>query len=84
MRGLIARGGVFEPLRDYDLFSTVRLEDRGRYIEWRDPMHAAQVLADMDADSLIRTADAQQGASVLERLIKTVRNRIVHPTGEPA
>ena len=84
MRSIIGTGGVFNALRDYDFFSTVHLGERGRYVEWRSPINSAEVIADIDADTLIRMADAQEGASALERFIKTVRNRLVHPTKEPA
>lgn len=82
MREIISGGGVFDALRDNDFFSTVRLGERGRYIEWLDPINRGQVLADLDADTLIRMADRQGATSAIERLIKTVRNRLVHGVGE--
>lgn len=53
IRGLIEQGGVFEALKDADLFATVRLGDRGRFVEWHDPTDRDHVLADLDADTLI-------------------------------
>jgi hypothetical protein len=83
MKGIISAGGVFDALRDADFFSTVSLGDRGRYIEWKDPINRQQVVADFDADSLIRLADQQQTSSSLEKLVKAVRNRLVHGSGQP-
>lgn len=84
LRGLIEGGGIFDPLRDPDLFATVQVGDRGRYLEWRDPTSHDHVLADLDADTLIRQGDNQQAGSLLNRLLKTIRNQLVHQTKEPA
>lgn len=82
MRKIIASGGVFDALGDYDFFVTVQLGDRGRYVEWRDPLNRDRVLADYDADSLILLADKQQNVSLTEKAMKTLRNRLVHNTNE--
>lgn len=83
MREIIAGGGVFDALRDYDFFATVQLGNRGRLIEWPDPLNRDQVLADLDADSLARLADRQQNMSIIEKVIRTLRNRLTHTTTEP-
>ncbi len=87
MRQTIASGGVFDALRDYDFFATVRLGDRGRLLEWPDPLRKDQILADYDADSLMRLADQQAHLSTLEefgRKIKAFRDRLIHRAGETA
>jgi hypothetical protein len=83
MHKIIEAGGVFDPLRDTELFAAVRTGERGRYIEWRDPTNEANVLADFDADSLIRLSDQQRAVSDLGRLLKVVKDKIAS-TREPA
>jgi len=83
-RQIIFEGGVFDALRDQDFFATVKIGDRGRSIEWYDPINKDQVLADYDADSLIGLADRQRNVSSLERLAKMLRNLLVHRTTETA
>jgi Protein of unknown function (DUF2442) len=36
LRGIIARGRIFEPIRDPDYFRQVRVERFGHYIYWGD------------------------------------------------
>ncbi len=84
MRDIVSYGGVFDALRDTDFFATVRLGDRGRYIEWRDPLNKERVLADYDADSLIRLADRQRTSLGLDRVVKALRNLIAHGAKDPA
>jgi len=83
-RQIIAAGGVFDALRDQDFFATVRIGNRGRYIEWPDPIHKDQILADYDADSLIRLADRQRNANGIDRIMKMLRNLLVHRSTETA
>jgi hypothetical protein len=45
----------------------VQIGARGRYIEWRDPIHKDQVLADFDADSLIRLVDDRRRGWLVDR-----------------
>jgi len=81
MEGLITEGSVFAPLRDHDLFATVRIGERRRTIEWPDPLHADQILTDFDADSLYLRGERQKSVNVLQRMLRelqTMRRRIVH------
>jgi hypothetical protein len=78
MREAVASGGVFEALKDQDLFATVQLGDRGRSIEWRDPTSPTVILADYCADALLELADRQRAISSFNRLVREVRDRFTH------
>lgn len=81
MSDIIAAGGVFDALRDRDFFAGVRIGDRGRTIEWVDPLRRDEVLADYDADSIMLLADQQKTVSGLQKVvseIRALRTRIAH------
>lgn len=57
---IIGRGGVFAHLRDPKLFAAVRIGARRRTVEWPDA--TGKGVIDMDAESLLSTAEEQRRA----------------------
>jgi hypothetical protein len=83
MSDLIVAGTAFGPLKDMDLFSTARIGERRRTIEWPDPINANAILVDYCADALVERAKRQQVGLELGKLLQLVRNlrdKIIHPS----
>lgn len=60
LAGAIEQGGVFSPLSDAALFSKVRVGERGRTIEWPEPMgQSGEPLIEIDAEALAAMATMQ-------------------------
>ena len=73
MSDLIADGTAFEPLRDMDLFSTARIGERRRTVEWPDPIDPNRILVDYCADALLQKAKVQQVGLDLQKLVQSLR-----------
>jgi hypothetical protein len=74
---VVKDGGVFAPLRDKDLFATVRIGERGRTLEWPDP-RTNRAFIDFDADVLLRMGMQQAHRSLLDRFFQSILSRINH------
>lgn len=78
MRSLIREGTAFAPLKDQDLFATVRIAEHRQSIEWFDPISPGEIMVDYHADSLFRRGENQRHISFLQRLGTELR-KIFHP-----
>jgi len=84
MRGLIREGTAFSPLKDPDLFATVRIAEHRQSIEWPDPTAPNEIMVDYHADSLFRRGETQRHTSLLQRVVTELR-KMFHaaPSQEP-
>ena len=78
MRGLIREETAFAPLKDPDLFATVRVAEHRQSIEWADPIDPNEIMVDYHADSLFRRGENQRHSSFLQRLVTELR-KVFHP-----
>ena len=78
MRGLIREGTAFEPLKDPDLFATVRVAEHRQSIEWPDPIDPTEIMVDYHADSLFRRGENQRHSPFVQRLVTELR-KLFHP-----
>lgn len=75
MESLINEGTAFAPLKDPDLFATVRIGERHRTIEWPDPVNPKEMLVDYSADSLHMRGENQSHSSLLQKLLRELRKK---------
>jgi len=73
MRGLIREGTAFAPLKDRDLFATVRVGEYRQSIEWPDPINPNEIMVDYHADSLHRRGENQRHTSLTHRIFTELR-----------
>jgi hypothetical protein len=73
MQGIIREGTAFAPLKDRDLFATVRIGEYRQSIEWPDPINRTEIMVDYHADSLYRRGEDQHRTSLTHRFITEVR-----------
>ena len=69
MAEIISRGGVVAALADEAKFASVRVDDRGRKIEW-DADGGVLGPIDIDAESLLQMGMGQTISARLRRLLK--------------
>jgi hypothetical protein len=69
MSGIVARGGVFAALADETKFADVRVDERGRKVEWEAETGVPGPI-DIDAESLLQMGMGQTMSARLRRLLK--------------
>ena len=63
--------GVFAPLKDTEIFSTARVGERGRWIEWPDQARPGdEPIVEIDADALYEMGTRQRAQSALQQLMR--------------
>lgn len=84
MRGLMREGTAFAPLKDPDLFATVRIAEHRQSIEWPDPIDSNEIMVDYHADSLYRRGETQRHSSLMQWVGAELR-KLFHaaPSQEP-
>jgi hypothetical protein len=70
MTDVVRSGGVFAPLRDSQVFLSLRRGPRGRTIEWLDK--EGTLIVDFDADVLYRMGRQQASRSGLDRFLRAI------------
>jgi uncharacterized protein DUF2442 len=62
--------GVFAPLKDTGIFSTARVGERGRWIEWPDQVRPGdEPIVEIDADALYEMGMSQRARSTLQQIL---------------
>jgi hypothetical protein len=65
--------GVFAPLKDPEIFSTARVGERGRWIEWPNRARSGdEPIVEVDADALYEMGMSQRARSTLQQILNRV------------
>jgi hypothetical protein len=76
--------GVFTPLKDAETFATVRVGERGRWIEWPNSARPGdEPLVEIDADALYEMGKSQRARSTLQQILRRVSTLTKRDTHRP-